>query len=320
MRTPPRPNTVAGRAAVLLALLMTAAGCSTGPRVPTPTAAPVSGWPRSITDDTGVVTVLPAPPKRIVSLAPSNTEILFALGAGDRLVADTQSCDYPPEARNRPHVGGMSAGDLERIQTSLPDLVVAVGSLNRKLIDALRAARIPTIAIEPRRTADIFAGIRLIGKATGREAQADGLAAGMQKRIDRIRTIAAQAPSRPKTLIVYSDHPIYTSPPDSYIHDLIGVAGGEDVVRTPLPQNIISPAVVIERAPDVIICAASLQPRLKAMPGWGAVPAVRDNRFFSTSSGAPLARPGPRVVDAAEELARFLHPDLFPVASGLGPR
>jgi iron complex transport system substrate-binding protein len=214
----------------------------------------------------------------------------------------------------------MSAGDLERIQTSLPDLVVAVGSLNRKLVDALRAAHNPTIAVEPHRTADIFADIRLIGRATGQEAQADALAGSIQARLDKTKAIAARAASRPKVLIVYSDNPIYTSPPDSFIHDLIGVAGGEDVVQTPLPQNVISPAVVIERAPDVIICAASLQPRLRAIPGWSVVPAVRNSRFFSTASGAALTRPGPRIADAVEDLAHYLHPDLFPAGSALGTR
>ena len=215
------------------------------------------GGLRTLTDDTGATLTLAAPPKRIVSLAPSNTEIFFAIGAGDRVVADTESCDYPPEAKSRPHVGGMSAGDLERIQVLLPDLVVAVGSINQKLIAALRAAHIQTLAVQPRTTSDVLASIRLLGKATGQDAEAERIAADVAGRIDKVRATTAKAASRPKTLIVYSDNPIYTSPPDSFIHDLIGVAGGDDIVKTPLAQNIISPAVVVERAPEVIICSAS---------------------------------------------------------------
>lgn len=290
-----------------------------GSRLVSPSAAasPI-GWPRTITDDTGASITLSAPPQKIVSLAPSNTEVLFAIGVGDRVVADTQSCDYPPEAKNRPHIGGMSAGDLERIQVALPDLVVAVGSINQKLIAALRAAHIPTLAVQPRTTDDVLATVRLIGKATGQDTEAERLAADVKARIDKVRSVTASAPSRPKTLIVYGANPIYTSPPDSYIHDLIGVAGGTDIVQTPLPQNIISPAVVIERAPDVIICAPALREKLKALPGWAIVPAVKTDRFFATTGTAELTRPGPRLAEAVEQLARYLHPDLFPPSAASG--
>ena len=299
------------------------ASCQPEPRLPPSPAGmalPPTGWPRTLTDDTGASLTLSVPPKRIVSLAPSNTEILFALGAGDRIVADTESCDYPPEARKRPHIGGMSAGDLERIQVALPDLVVAVGSINQKLIGALRAARIPTLAVQPRTTDDVLATVRLLGKATGQDSTAERLAADVKGRIDRVRVLTARAPNRPKTLIVYSANPIYTSPPDSFIHDLIGVAGGTDIVQTPLPQNIVSPAVVVERAPEVIICSPSLNERLKAIPGWGIVPAVKNNRFFATTGAAELTRPGPRLAEGVEQLARYLHPELYPSGAGRGAR
>ena len=281
--------------------------------------SPISGWPRTITDDTGATLTLTAPPKRIVSLAPSNTEILFAIGAGDRIVADTESCDFPPEAKKLPHIGGMSAGDLERIQVALPDLVVAVGSINQKLIGALHAAHVPTLAVQPRTTEDVLSTIRLLGRATGQDDQAIQIATAVKTRIERVRAITSRVASRPKTLIVYSSKPIYTSPPDSFIHDLIGVAGGTDVVQRALPQNIISPAVVIERAPEVIICSSSLSGQLRALPGWENLPAVRSNRFFSTQGTAELTRPGPRLAEAVEQLAQYLHPELFSTGAKSGP-
>ncbi len=289
-------------------------GCQTPPAGPSavPVATPTPGWPRTLKDDTGATLILSSPPKRIVSLAPSNTEILFAIGAGDRVVADTESCDYPREAKLRPHVGGISAGDMERIQVALPDLVVCVGSINQRLITALRAAHIPTLAVQPRTTDDVFATMRLLGQATGQEDAAERLATDTKARIDRVRAVTARAANRPKTLIVYSSNPIYTSPPDSFIHDLIGVAGGEDIVKTPLSQNIVSPAVVIERAPEAIVCSPALSERLKALPGWSVVPAVKNNRFFATTGTAELTRPGPRLAEAVEQLARYLHPELFP--------
>ncbi len=306
----------------LLPLMVAIVGASIGACRPTPAVPPSAsggpalalGWPQTVIDDTGAEVTLRLPPKRIVSLAPSNTEILFALGEGDTIVADTESCDYPPEARNRPHIGGMNAGDLERIEVALPDLVVAVGSINQKLVMALRAAHIPALVVQPRTIKDVMASIQLIGRATGREEQAHGLAVKMEERINNVRAVTARATFRPKTLIAYSANPIYTSPPDSFIHDLIGVAGGEDVVHAALPQNIISSAVVIERAPDVIICSRTLRDQLRSLPGWEIVPAVRTNRFFTPDEDVQLTRPGPRIAGAVEMLARYLHPEFFPVS------
>jgi len=304
---------------VLTALLSSGCHESKTARTSGGSAAPAAGWPRTISDDTGATVTLAAPPKRIVSLAPSNTEVLFALGAGDRIVADTNACDYPPEARNRPHVGGLSAGDLEKIQVAFPDLVVAVGSINQKLVLALRANHIPTLVVQPHTTEDVFSSIRLIGTAVGSDQQAAGLALEMKNKIDRVRKTAAAATHKPRCLIAYSVNPIYTSPTDSFIHDLIGVAGGQDIVVGPLMQNIISPAVVIERAPEVILCSASLQNQLISAPGLSVVPAIKDRRFFSPRNGAELTRPGPRLASAVEELAAFLHPELFP-PSGSGTK
>ena len=168
---------------------------------------------------------------------------------------------------------------------------------------------------QPRTTDDVLSSIRLLGKAIGKDTESERLAKEVKGRIDAVRSTTAKAAHRPKTLIVYSANPIYTSPPDSFIHDLIYVAGGADIVQEPLTQNIISPAVVIERAPDVIICSAFLRERLKMLPGWQVVPAVKNDRFFSTTGDAELTRPGPRLAVAVEQLARFLHPELFPASA-----
>jgi iron complex transport system substrate-binding protein len=299
---------------VLVVAALAISGCrnATNIRASSAAGAISPGWPRTITDDSGASLTIAAPPKRIVSLAPSNTEILFAVGAGDRIVADTDSCDYPAEAKNRAHVGGMSAGDLEKIQVLFPDLVVAVGSINQKLITSLKANHIQTLVVQPRTMDNVLSSIRLIGNATGNDERAVRLAQDIRQRIDRVRRATARAAHKPRCLIAYSVNPIYTSPTDSFIHDLIGVAGGEDIVNGPLVQNIISPEVVIERAPEVILCSQRLQSQLIAAPGLGIVPAIKNRRFFSSSRGAELTRPGPRLAAAVEDLAAYLHPELFP--------
>jgi iron complex transport system substrate-binding protein len=197
--------------------------------------------------------------------------------------------------------------------------VVAVGPINQKLVSALRNAHVRTLVVQPRTTEDVLSSITLLGKAVGKDTEAEKLTVDVKSRIEQVRSLTAKAASRPKTLILYSDKPLYTSPPDSFIHDLIGVAGGADIVEKPLPQNIISSAVVIERGPDVIICSPFLRDRLKQLPGWNAVPAVKNNRFFSTTGDAELTRPGPRLAPAVEQLAQFLHPELFASSAGRAP-
>lgn len=302
-------------AIVLLPLLGGCRAAQTTSATTTPASTPAAGFPRTVTDERGKILTLTAPPRRIVSLAPSNTEVLFALGAGDRVVADTESCDYPPEAKNRPHIGGITAGDLEKIETQNPDLVVTVGSINQTLITALDNAHIPTLVVNPHTIKGTYASIRLLGRAVGKDAEAEKQVSEMESRIEKVRKVTAASP-RPKVLILYSINPIYTSPPDSYIHDLIGVAGGQDIVQSALPQNIISPAVVLERAPDVILCPPVYREKIKQLPGWDIVPAVKNNRFFAPTPGAALTRPVPRLANGVEELARYLHPELFSGTSG----
>ena len=137
------------------------------------------------------------------------------------------------------------------------------------------------------------------------------LAADLEKRLNQVRRITSFVRQRPRVLILYSVNPIYTSPPDSFIHDLIGIAGGQDIVTSALPQNIISSAVVVERSPDVIICSPTLRDPVRRLPGWDIVPAISKNRFFSAEGDGELTRPGPRIAAAVEQLAYYLHPDLF---------
>lgn len=274
-----------------------------------------TGFPISVAGDDGIAVALKSAPKRIVSLAPSNTEILFAIGAGDRLVADTESCDYPPAAKRLPHISGFGAGDLEKIEAKFPDLVIAVGTLNKRLIGALRGAHIPTLVLEPRDTNGVLADIRLIGQATGCGEKAAAVVRETRRRLDAVKRAVAGAAPRPRVLILYGVNPIYTSPPDSFIHDLITTAGGQDIIDAPMPQNIISSAAVLQRAPDVIICSPELRNSVRRLPGWDIVPAVKQNRFFSTTGEAELTRPGPRIAAAAEQLARCLYPKRFEMAA-----
>jgi len=265
-----------------------------------------------LTDARGQVITLKAAPQRIVSLIPSETEVLYALGAGDRIVAVTTADDYPPEVKKKPTIGNVLTSDAEQILARKPDLVVAIGSLNQKPIAALEALHIPVLVVDPKNLIDTYVSIRLLGQAVGAEAKANQIITEMQERLAAVQTTVAHAQHRPRVLMVYGTDPIYTTGPDSFIDDLITRAGGKNVVDKPIATNILSPEEVVLRQPDVILCSKNLTAKVRSMPGWAqSVPAVRNSRLYTDEpEDGTLVRPSPRLVRGVEALARYLHPEL----------
>lgn len=270
----------------------------------------LKGFPRSLTDDRKTILEFDKPPKRVLSIAPSNTEIVYALGAEQLLVGTTESCDYPAEAKKLPRVSGFQIGDMEKIRALNPDLVIANELVNGRLIAELDKANIRTLTVNPKTLDDIYGSIRLVGQAVGKTDRAEEIVATMKQRIQKVRQAASKPKVRPRVLVMYGVNPIYTNPPDSFLHDLIHIAGGDDVVDTPLDGNILSTERGLALAPDVILCDTNLRDKVRQLPGWSAIPAVQKSRFFTTSEPSLLSRPGPRIVQGLEELAAFLHPKL----------
>lgn len=299
---------------LLLGALAMLGGCESrrGAAPPGPRGqqgADASGFPRTLKDSRGKVLTLAKPPMRIVSLTPSNTEILFALGAGQRVVGDTTACDYPAEARNRTHVGGFQI-DIEKVRALNPDLIVGVDLLQQRTLLRLDQAGLPVAAVDMRTIPQVYDAIRLLGRATGQEKQATRLVAGMMTRIETTRRFCRNVRSRPGTLLMHSADPIFTTGPGSYIDEVVTLAGGRNIVDRPLPTDIISAEQVLARQPEVILCSPGLEPKIRQIPGWAqGVPAVRNNRLYNIQKGG-IGRPGPRLAYAVEQLARYLHPEL----------
>ncbi len=271
-----------------------------------------TGFPRTLTDARGHLLVLKAAPRRIVSLIPSETEVLYALGAGDRIVAVTTADDYPPEVKRKPTIGNVLTSDPEQIMAQKPDLVVAIGSLNQTPIAALEALHVPVLVVDPKNLDDTYASIRLLGQAVGAETKAEQIVAEMQKRLAAVQAMVAQATHRPRVLMLYGTDPIYTTGPDSFINALITQAGGQNIVDKPIATNIISPEEVALRKPEVILCSKGLTAKVRNMPGWAqSVPAIQNNRLYSDEpEDGTLVRPSPRLARGVEALARYLHPEL----------
>ena len=255
-----------------------------------------------------IVTVA-KPPQRIVSLAPSNTEILFALGLDKRIAGDTTQCDFPPEAAKKPHVGGYPISS-ERVLALNPDMIVAVAGLNNAV--PFEHKHVTVVVAQTQTLNEVYETIHTLGVATWTTPTADQIVSRMKTQIAAISQVAAAQPNHPCVLVLHQAAPLYTTPPDSFIAAAIAGAGGEYEVKGNLPRNIISAEQVMIDKPDVILCDAALVPQIKALPGWAqSVPAVRNNRFYTGESAALLMRPGPRLPQAIEDLARYLHPDAF---------
>lgn len=272
--------------------------------------------PRTFVDDAGRRIFLADPPTRIVSLAPSVTEILFAIGAGEQVVGVTSFCDYPPEARSKPKVGG-ALPNLETVLSLRPTLVVAPrGFIRPDMAAKLDQLKIPFFSLEAATIEDVLRHIQTLGRMLGRSEQADVVATSLRQRIAAIRTRTASAP-RPRVLYVLNSDPLMSVGPGSFIHQLIELAGGMNVAAgSPISYPRLSLEEVIQHDPEVILFPVGNEEGVPDLEQerwrkWTTLSAVKQNRFVRIPS-ALLDRPGPRVVDGLEQLARHLHPDLFP--------
>jgi iron complex transport system substrate-binding protein len=278
-----------------------------GARTPAP-AAPTT---RSVVDDLGRSVAVASRPTRIVSLAPNLTEILFAVGAGDRVVADTSYCNYPPEAAAKPHVGDTQRPDLERLIALEPDLVlVSTASQLQSLSERLAALGIPTYVSNPRDFDGVVASVERIGDLVGEADAGRRLAATLRERTAAVGAAVAGRPS-PKVFFVVGEEPLITAGKGTFVDDLIRRAGGASITAdetTEWPQ--FSAETVVARAPDVIVLPGSSH-GVEGLPASiRETPAARSGRIVSID-GDLLMRPGPRLVDGLERLARELHPEAF---------
>ena len=273
---------------------------------------PSAAAARLVEDQTGRRVNVPENPRRLLSLAPNITEIVFALGLGDELVGDTDNCDFPPQAKSKPHVGTMVNPSLERIVALKPDLVLGTPEANRReTADQLERLGIPLYGVTANTLEGTLASIENLGKILGRAAEARSLVAQMQARIDRVEKRVEGRP-KPKVLFVVWYRPLITVGPQTFISDVIRAAGG-----IPTGENLKGewPRLTLEELqpqnPDVILFpkTESFSPSaedFQRLPGWKDLQAVKDGRMFFVSE--TVMRPGPRLVDALEELAGILHP------------
>ena len=261
------------------------------------------------------------PPQRIVSLAPSITEQLFAIEAGEKVVGVTIYDTYPPAVQHLERVGGYvtKSISIEKILSLKPDLVLSRGEIQRGVIDMLERLGIPAVAIEPGNFDEVYAAIGLIGRLTDRDQQAARVVAEMQQRVARIRQQVAAIPLAQRVTVFYKayDEPLITAGPSTFIGHMIEMAGGMNIfadVQESYPQ--ISDEEVLRRNPAVILGPTSRDVRLSLAqaiqrPGWHRLAAVQNQRLYLLDDDL-VSRPGPRLAEALEAVAKVLYPRLFP--------
>jgi iron complex transport system substrate-binding protein len=258
-------------------------------------------------------------PRRVISLIPATTEMIFAMGAGSRLVAVGSFDKFPPEASRLPKVGALLNPDTERILAMRPDLVI-VYNTQTELKRSLERASIAYFSYEHRAMPDIMTTIRALGLRIGFAGQADTLASTMERGLARVRTTVADK-GRPRAMLVFerdtsSLQNIYASGGYGFIADLLDIAGGDNVFGDVKQQAVqASTEMILARRPEVIIefrygDSAKNLDLVRDVQAWsalGSVPAVKAKRIH-VLVGDQFVVPGPRIVDAARELGRALHP------------
>jgi len=259
---------------------------------------------------------LPKQIKKIVSLAPSITEIIYALGVEDLLVGVTQYSDYPAAASSLPKVGSYVHLDLERIIALKPDLCIATRDGNPlTTIERLEIMKIPVYAVDPRNLETIIQTILELGRLLKAEKKADFLAANMRSRILKIKNIISCTQHRTRLFFQIGISPIVSAGSPTFINELIELAGGENLARGPAAYPRFSKEKVISLAPEVIIITSMARStvfeKVKAeWNRWPDLPAVKQQRIYLEDSNL-FDRPTPRLVDGLELLAKLLHPELF---------
>jgi cobalamin transport system substrate-binding protein len=286
---------------------LTALALTTGQPVPAAAGLAVDQLERRV--------AVPDDPQRVISLAPSITEIVFALEQGNRLKAVTRYSDYPHEATQLPRIGSYVRLDIERIVALNPDLCIATKDGNPKaIIDRLASLNIPVYVVDPHSLNTILETIREIGTILNADDRAITLTTSMRARIQRVKSRVAQVNHRPRVFFQIGVSPIVSVGTETFIHELIEIAGGKNLAEGPLAYPRFSREQVLTLKPEVLIITSMARQavfeQVKAQwRRWPNIPAVRDDRIHLVDSDL-FDRPSPRLVNGLELLIRLIHPEL----------
>ncbi|MCF8025564.1 MAG: cobalamin-binding protein [Desulfobacteraceae bacterium] len=269
-----------------------------------------------VTDNAGRRVNVPEQPHRVVSLAPSITEMVFAVNRGDRLVGVTEYSNYPEAARQIPSVGSYVYLDLEKIFSLKPDLCIAIKDGNPiGVVRRLEELNIPVFAVNPRDLESVMTALSDIGALLGAREKADEILADMKNRINRVRQKVEGISCRPGVFFQIGVSPIVSAGTNTFIHELIVEAGGRNLAADNTGYPRYTTEEVLALAPEVIVVTSMARAQifdkvLRRWQKWEDLPAVAHDRIYLVNSDL-VDRPSPRLVKGLEKLARLIHPELF---------
>jgi iron complex transport system substrate-binding protein len=277
-------------------------------------------YPLEITDASGNTVIIEEKPQRIISTMPSNTEMLFAIGAGKYIVGSTIHDTYPPEAEETEKIGGYVTLDIEKIIDLEPDLVVAGSDNGEENINIMRdELGMNVIILDSRNLDEIMENIELLGVITNNTANATSVTAGMRQKIEDIAEDTATIPEdvRPRVLYVVWDDPMYAAGNNTFPNDLIAIAGGKNIMSTD-GWLTVDPEDALDKDPEIIICSSmgeneqsvseELAGKIRSNELLAHTSAVQNNRIYPISDPNLIERSGPRIVQGLEELYRIVEP------------
>jgi iron complex transport system substrate-binding protein len=267
-------------------------------------------------DDLDRLVAINGTPERIVSLAPSNTEILFALGLGDKVVGVTDWCDYPPEALEKEKVGSYDTPDIEKIVALTPDLILVAYGTTMDVINNLIGLGLTVFGIKTTDLDDVLNDIKTIGEITDKEVEAQVLTSEMENRIQAVTNQTEELEQRPRVFYIVWHDPLWTAGSETFIHELIEKGGGVNICQNITGYTTISIEEVVARNPEVIITSEwSFEWARNETGPLASTNASQTGRIYTCDDDL-VQRPGPRLVDGLEWFAYFIHPEIFEEPEG----
>jgi len=271
-------------------------------------------WPPTevdyVFDDLDRLVAINGTPQRIVSLAPSNTEILFALGLEEKVVGVTDWCDYPPEALEKEKVGSYDTPDIEKIVALTPDLILVAYGTTMDVINNLIGLGLTVFGIKTTDLDDVLNDIKTVGEITDKEVEAQALTSEMESRIQAVTNQTEELEQRPRVFYIVWHDPLWTAGSGTFIHELIEKAGGVNICQNITGYTTISIEEVVARNPEVIITSEWSYDWAMNATELASTNASQEGRIYQGDDDL-VQRPAPRLVKGLEWFAYFIHPEIF---------
>ncbi|MGB6872524.1 MAG: ABC transporter substrate-binding protein [Dehalococcoidia bacterium] len=284
----------------LLSIALVLTACTAGEQTPVD----------YVFDDLGRLVAINGTPQRIISLAPSNTEILFALGLGNKVVGVTDYCDYPPEALDKEKVGAYDTPDIEKIVALTPDLILVAYGTSIDVINTLEGLGLTVFGIKSTDLDDVLNDIRTVGEITDKEAEAATLTSEMESRIQAVTNQTEELEERPRVFYIVWHDPLWTAGSETFIHELIEKGGGVNICQNITGYTTISIEEVVARNPEVIIASEWSFEWAMNETSLNSTDARQNGRIYQGDDDL-VQRPAPRLVEGLEWFAHYIHPEIF---------